>query len=530
MAVVEFVVSKPEERERPSDETAADTVVRAASTRVFLATGFVAVLGLARDAILARTFGATHAMDTLVIVLGAVIAVGQPLSSATQLLMTPLLQHLRVLTSFSRLVREAFTVVAPLVWLSLLGGSGVFVLGFFRASWLVPGALEYGQSSTIREVVTSLALFPAAMVLGSMLGLLARANGRHGAVTLTAGVRSVGAVLLIVLLAHVLGVASASAGLMAGIIVELAILAMLLRRRTMATRSSPNTPGATFDSGGGARSVQRASIRSSIIVPLLPPVSLLIDKWIASAYESGGAAVLEFAYKVMAMPHTLLAMSIVTVTFIELSRQRVGVGVRSQREVFSDGWNLLVLSMGVATACLAIGARSVVHVLYGGGVLSMSQLAAIEHCVMWYSVGLLPMGVGALLARVCFLEGKGQHATAGTLILLVANLILDLVLVRDYGLVGIALATSIVSVAWVLWLSIVLRRAESTRGAIMPFSRGALVGFGCVVTSIVLAFLGARYRPGVEATIGVHLGFLVAVALLFAVLLGLGAYAGRSSR
>ena len=147
------------------------------------------------------------------------------------------------------------------------------------------------------------------------------------------------------------------------------------------------------------RSADRGSVVRStgapawpaFVVPIVPAATLLTDKFVASQGAVGEPAILEFSYKLVAAPHTLLAMSLVTVAYVEISRLvAAGNGERTRSAVVAGLTGLLVVAhLGVGDDPVAVarlvGPVDLLDLLEGGqgfGVLAQASETNAEaiHC------------------------------------------------------------------------------------------------------------------------------------------------------
>lgn len=405
------------------------------SLRTALAAGAVASLGLLRDMLLAARFGATTATDAWGIVVGLALAIGFTLASATSLVLAP-----RLAAHPGMGARAAFGVLPRgLLGGAILAGLLLALLGLLAPGALLRRPLEAGELATLRALLLVSAPIPLALLVGQLWAMLGRYRGHHGRASLLAGWRAGGAVVVLLLLpGSSLAIAAVAGGLLVGLGVEAAMASRLAGRGD--------------DAGPGLPPPVAPALGWPLAVTLVPALSFLTDKLVVSAGDAGGVAQLEFAYKLVALPHGLLALSLVQVAHVEITR---GLGAGDPAAARRDAlrsFGLLAVGMAVVAVGLLLLSPWLVALVYGRGAMDAGSLQAVAAALQMYAPGLVGMGLGALAARLCFALEAARWAGVGAMLLLLLNLLADLWAFPRHGVEGVAAVTSALSFVWALWL------------------------------------------------------------------------------
>ncbi|WP_157981646.1 murein biosynthesis integral membrane protein MurJ [Protaetiibacter intestinalis] len=236
--------------------------------------------------------------------------------------------------------------------------------------------------------------------------------------------------------------------------------------------------------------------------------------------QDASVAVLNTAWLLFMLPHSILALSIATPYFTRMSAHASAGDVRSVRDDLSS--SLRVIVMLVTGAGAAIGAAAIPFGAFFGR--TPAEVVGISSVLIAYLIGLVPFSAMFVLQRGFFALGDTrtpflikvlQGVTVSLALLAVA-----LLAPKPQVAVGVALATTIASTVQALVLALVLRHRIHGLDARRVLVRTALF-FAAAVPAIgagvgVLALLGGFSRGFAVANTGTA---FVSVALVGATVL-----------
>ena len=416
-------------------------ILKGTSARVLAAGLIVALLGMLKDILVARRFGISASADVYALGYGLATAVGAAVSSAALLIVVPTIARSLAAGRGNSLRSVVLAERRTILW-GIGASLGIACIAIVRPQILFLRELDPRTVHDLRNMMLAVSVLPAGMVLATILGSIIRFEGAHGLATLAPGWRSLGATTALVVASGSIGIVAAGIGLSVGLLIEVAmLLALGSRRFRQSARWSSE--------GQGARGEFRsAPFWTAIVVPMLPLVSFLTDKVVISGASIGGPATLEFSYKLVSLPHSLVAMGLVSVSFVEISRywQATGHGEASQR--FASTMLGIAYAMSVVGVFLMVMAKPLVSMIYGSPQAGTGATSEVARCLVWYAMGLVPMGWGALSARVAFLAGEARKAAGLAILIAALNGLLDVAVARSFGAPGIALVTSVMAGLW----------------------------------------------------------------------------------
>lgn len=227
-----------------------------------------------------------------------------------------------------------------------------------------------------------------------------------------------------------------------------------------------------------------------------------------------------FANRLLLFPHALTSLALATALFPRLAEAAAKGELQALRQLLDRAiQHITIIALPAALGLMMIA--DPLLALMGGD--SLDDPVQLERAAWTTALlaGSLPfIGAAQLQARALFSLGDYAGPAWMSLWLLLINLILNLlfVLVLDMGVAGLALATSIASIANTLGLRIRLRRHLPTTTAGMP-----LLGRALLASAVMAA---AVYGTQHLQLFGDGQAHLLFDRLLIPVLVGVGSYGG----
>lgn len=448
------------------------------------------VLGLVRDAVMAYLFGATITADAFYVAFripnlarqllgeGALAASFVPIytdvlekdgdgeaSRFANGLFTLLVLVLVVLSS-------AFVLFAPLlVRLIAWGfepGSEVFRQTVVLTRWLSPYMVLVCVAALGMGILNAHRHFLAPAAAPAMLNL----SIIIFALTVSAGLDN-----------PILGVAW---GVLAGGILQILIQLPPLRERGLTPR---------FSSHIASPGVRRVGIMMgpAALGIAVYQVNMLVDTLLASFLPTGSITYLWYGNRMMQFPLGVFGIALATAALPTLSTQytegRTGDFARTVS--FSLG---LTAFIGIPAALGLIALREpIIATLFGRGAFGAGDISGAASALLYYSVG-LPFFISIkILGRAFFAMENTRIPFAAATVAMVANILLNLLLMGPMLHSGLALATSLSSVLNFGILAVVFsNRVEG------GWAGGALAGeivkslVSAVVMSVVVIWAASR--------------------------------------
>jgi|Deesub1362B_J571_1020462.scaffolds.fasta_scaffold00026_95 putative peptidoglycan lipid II flippase len=242
---------------------------------------------------------------------------------------------------------------------------------------------------------------------------------------------------------------------------------------------------------------------------LLSEVNALVDNRLASGLAPGSISVLQYGMRLFQLPMGVIAASVGMAILPRLSRDAIHADVTSLRRGLTDGVETVLAWILPAMAGLLVLGKPIVAFLFGHGAFGDVAVDGTYLALMGYLVGIWGYALLHLFTRAFHALGLLRFPPLVLGISAMANVGLDIALVRIWGVFGLAVATGIsgciggILSGALLWRKVrgwlprgsLLRIVSGTgimAGAIWSFDRFVGVGlpeFGRVFSGVALGIL-----------------------------------------
>jgi putative peptidoglycan lipid II flippase len=453
------------------------------------------VLGLVRDLLVARYFGADGGTDAF-LVAWTVPETAFPLvvEGAMAFLLVPMFS--RALTA-GRDPREVVAATLPRIVAVLSLASIAVAAG---APWIVrliaPGLADPQLAVTCtRLTALTILTFGVAGYVSAAL----RAKHVFGAPATIHLAYNVGILALIWSLHARLGIVSAAAGVaLGGVLMVAAQLPSFLRHVGLPARLR----------GNGASMVTLGGFVPLAVYTLSRQAQVFVERFLGSHLEPGTISHLNYAQKVAQLP-MLVALLVCTVTFPTLARS---VAARQQAEArrrLETDLRTVTALIFVATAFLVVFAPDVIRLLLEHGEFTAADTAATSAIMRVYAFGLFGHAMVGVLCRPFFTgERPSWYPAAAMAVGLATNAALAAVAVPHFGGPAIAAANGagITVTAGLLLIGVRRRVIEVS----LPALGGAAARLGLAAAGAAAAGVAIRrITAGLPDVIVVGTGGLV---------------------
>jgi len=217
-------------------------------------------------------------------------------------------------------------------------------------------------------------------------------------------------------------------------------------------------------------------------------LSGLVDTAFAARVGSDGPAALDKAFRLMLLPYGVLGLAIsvaVMPALLTAVNERDFLG---QLRAAAGTQIALLLPLAVM---LATSAEAAVELVFAGGAFDQQSVESTARALVGMAFVMPALGLSALGTRAWTARSRPWVPAGASLVAMVANALLDWLLVDAYGLLGLALATAIVHTVlgvgllaaagvWSLRLLVIVRVlrlvAPAAFSAPVAFATRSLVG------------------------------------------------------
>ncbi|MBO3443033.1 murein biosynthesis integral membrane protein MurJ [Clostridium sp. CCUG 7971] len=224
-----------------------------------------------------------------------------------------------------------------------------------------------------------------------------------------------------------------------------------------------------------------------LMLPMLIGVAIgqintTVDKALASGLGDGPLSALNYASKLNDFVMALFVTSIVTVIYPKLAKMTSSENKDNFISTIVKSSNFIVLLVLPITVGAIVLAEPIVRILFQRKAFDAESTYMTYTALRFYSLGLVAMGVRDILTRVFYSLSDTKTPMINGSIALVINIILNLILIKPLGYIGIAISTSIASIITIILLFISLKKKTGYFGG----DKIIITGIKSLVAAIVM--------------------------------------------
>ena len=331
--------------------------------------------------------------------------------------------------------------------------------------------LDVGQFVTMSRIMA----FSVLML--SMSGLTAGILNSHNIFTLPAFapfILNIITVVFVITLSRSLGIISMAIGTMAGSVLQLVLQIPQLKAASLSYRFKIN--------------FKNKSVRQifALMVPIMLSLGAVqlnnsVDKFFALNLGAGNTTALDISWRVTNLPLGVFSVAVITVLYPLISRQAAKKDIKGIKESFSLGVREIGYVMVPAITGLVILSYPIIKLLFERNNFTPENTATVSNILIFHSLGLVFFGLLMILNRIYYAFRNVWTPLKVALFSIIANALLNWLLVKYMDVAGVALSTTLVAVFNVVTLTIILRKKVGLLGG-----RKIAVSFAKIILSSAL--------------------------------------------
>jgi putative peptidoglycan lipid II flippase len=187
-------------------------------------------------------------------------------------------------------------------------------------------------------------------------------------------------------------------------------------------------------------------------------INTLVDRTLASSIVIGGISSLNYASKLTGFIQGIFVMSIVTVLYPKISKMMAEKDTSGIKTVLKKSIIGIMVIVLPATVGIMVLSKPLVTILFGRGAFNSEAVEMTANVLFYYSIGMIGYGLREVLSRVFYSMQNTKTPMYNAALGMTLNVILNIILSRIFGIIGLALATSISGIVTTLLLFMSLRR------------------------------------------------------------------------
>jgi putative peptidoglycan lipid II flippase len=219
--------------------------------------------------------------------------------------------------------------------------------------------------------------------------------------------------------------------------------------------------------------------------------NLVFSTILASLLPQGSVSWLWYAFRIMQLPIGVFGVALATVSLPALSRAAVAADMAALKTTLSATLRLVFLVTIPSALWLAVMSRPLIRLLYQHGRFHEIDTTRTGDALVMYCIGLPAFAAVGVMTRTFYALGDTRRPVQASFVSVALNVILNLLLMRPLGHLGLALSTSATAFSNLFQLSWYLRRRIGPFGGRrMASSFGRVLGAAAIMAAVsALSFL-----------------------------------------
>lgn len=270
----------------------------------------------------------------------------------------------------------------------------------------------------------------------AFLGALLESHRRFTLYNVSPLIFNVVMMLSIALLFNRLPLLSMAIGVMLGVVLQTAVLFIQLRKLNISFRLLFDTRDSAVRKSG------------KMLIPIvagsgIEKISIYVDRIMASLLPAGSISALYYSFRLMDLPFAVFSIAIGKVIHPRISATEVNENPVFFRHYIKRGTMLNISILIPLSALMIFFSKQIIRLVYMRGAFDALSVNITSGPLIYYTVGLLPMGFVALFSRAFYSLLDTWTPLKAALYASLINVGASIILMQYMGVSGLALGTSI---------------------------------------------------------------------------------------
>ena len=298
-----------------------------------------------------------------------------------------------------------------------------------------PG-FDHTKTAYCGEMLRILSLTFFFNTIATFCAAILQANGRFGRSQLKEVIQHIPPIVFLLFFSATYGINGVSAAIVIGAVLS-ASVANYLTKEFYIFRP-PKTKLFDKDTVDVLKSVPAACLNA-----IINQINGIIDRAFSSNLVIGALTYLNYGSRLIHLFDGIFSTAISTVLFPHIT-ELVAKCEDTKLKTLIREYLMIISAILVPISCfILIFSSDLINVAFGYGNFNMNDVTDTSKVLMMYAIGLPAMGVTTVINDLFYVRKRANELLSTTIICIVINIILDFILIGNWGVAGLALATSI---------------------------------------------------------------------------------------
>lgn len=172
-------------------------------------------------------------------------------------------------------------------------------------------------------------------------------------------------------------------------------------------------------------------------------INVIIDKNLASTLQRGTITTLSRGYQMAIIIESLIGASIATIIYPHFSKCIEKKSTEELKRMICRGVFIVIITIIPIAISMFILSKPITEVLFGRGKGSNYSIYLTYTALAAYVIGMIPLSVRVVIEKVFYAMKDTKTPVWNSTIGILVNIILDLILIRIWGHIGLAVASTV---------------------------------------------------------------------------------------
>ncbi|MBW5447124.1 murein biosynthesis integral membrane protein MurJ [Cohnella sp. CFH 77786] len=216
-------------------------------------------------------------------------------------------------------------------------------------------------------------------------------------------------------------------------------------------------------------------------------INVIVDRILASGLQEGAISALNFATRINHLPTQMLAASVAGVLLPTLSLMAKHDGRREFAALLHNAKSVMIFILSPLVIFTFVYAEDLVRILFERGQFTAQDTAVTGSVLRFFSLAMMGIALREIYNRAFISMGLTKVSMYAAFFTVGLNILFSVVLVRQFGIIGIAIGTSVAHVVSSFLLDYLIRRKLGLGAAGRRFETSKLIA-ALILTASILYF------------------------------------------
>jgi putative peptidoglycan lipid II flippase len=247
-------------------------------------------------------------------------------------------------------------------------------------------------------------------------------------------------------------------------------------------------------------------------------INIMVDNQIASMYGNGPVSWLSYGFRLMQLPIGVFGIAIATATLATVSHHAAQNALNKVGQTLNSSLKLAACLTFPSTIGLILFRQEIVQLLFQGGSFLPADTLNTSNVVLCYALGLFSYSAVKILVPTLYALRDTRSPLRFSMLTVASKILLNFILIKHLGFLGLALATTIAS--WINY-GLLLNHVRHIKGVswgktnLSAYMRVALASLVMGLIALLVFHLSSYVLPGSETIpLALKLGLAILASLI----------------